>query len=94
MDAEEVSVTAHSDAAARAPTDSITHRITVSGGDRHGLIERLSQVFVQFKANIVRLNVEKLSDDKDATYRIRIDISVPKKMKNLAWHRLQTLLVN
>jgi glycine cleavage system transcriptional repressor len=94
LDAEEVSVTAYSDAAARAPTDSITHRITVSGGDRPGLITRLSQVFVQFKANIVRLNVEKLSDDKDATYRIRIDLSVPKKMKNLAWQRLQILLAN
>lgn len=79
LDAEEVSVTAYSDAATRAPTDLITHRITVSGGDRPGLIARLSEVFVQFKANIVRLNAEKSSDDTDATYRIRIDLSVPEK---------------
>jgi glycine cleavage system transcriptional repressor len=79
LDPEQVSVTAYSDAATRVPPDSITHRITVSGGDRPGLIARLCEVFVQFKANIVRLNAEKSSDDKDATYRIRIDLSVPEK---------------
>lgn len=33
-----------------------THRIRVSGGDQPGLIARLTEAFVEFDANIVRLN--------------------------------------
>src|SRR5579885_3356208 len=36
----------------------ITHRIEITGKDSPGLIARLSEVFLQFGANIVRLNSE------------------------------------
>ncbi len=66
----------------KSPSEAITHRIIVSGGDRPSLIARFREVFVQFRANIVRLNAEKFSDDENATYRIRIDLSVlPDRQK-------------
>ena len=73
---EEVNVAPYTGPTLENPSESITHRIIVSGGDRPGLIARLSEVFVQFRANIVRLNAEKSSDDENATYRIRIDLSI------------------
>ncbi|MBT3764713.1 MAG: amino acid-binding protein [Rhodospirillaceae bacterium] len=76
---EEVNVAPYTGPTLENPSESITHRIIVSGGDRPGLIARLSEVFVQFRANIVRLNAEKSSDDENATYRIRIDLSISPK---------------
>ena len=40
----------------------ITHRITVSGGDRPGLVARLSEVFGQFGANIVRMDAQRVPE--------------------------------
>jgi glycine cleavage system transcriptional repressor len=41
------------------PAGNITHRITISGGDQLGLVARLSEVFKQYEANIVRLEARK-----------------------------------
>jgi glycine cleavage system transcriptional repressor len=40
----------------QAPNAQITHRVEVSGGDRPGLIARLTEVFQDFGANLVRMN--------------------------------------
>jgi len=55
---EEINVGPYSDPTVENPPEPITHRVIISGGDRPGLIARLSEVFVQFSANIVRLNAE------------------------------------
>jgi len=55
----------------------ITHRISVKGGDRPGLIARLCEVFGQFDANIVRMNSEKMPGDRDDQYEIRISVWIP-----------------
>ncbi len=44
-------------------TGRITHRIRISGGDQPGLIARLSEVFVGFDANVVRMNCERVADE-------------------------------
>ena len=41
--------------ALQAENARITHRIKVSGGDRPGLIARLSEVFLDYNANVVRM---------------------------------------
>lgn len=56
------------------PSGIITHRITVEGGDQPGLVARLCEVFVQFKANIVRLAAEKTPA---GAYAIRFSVSIP-----------------
>jgi len=60
-------------------TAVITHRISLRGGDRPGLIARLSEVFVQFNANIVRLNSEGISGGKGDQYEVRIAAWIPPK---------------
>ena len=60
----------------------ITHRISVKGGDRPGLIARLCEVFGQFNANIVRLNSEKVPGNPDNQYEIRIAVWIPEENVN------------
>jgi glycine cleavage system transcriptional repressor len=59
------------------PTVRITHRIEISGGDQLGLIARLSDIFAQFEANIVRLDAQKLPDAEGGRYVTRFAVSLP-----------------
>jgi glycine cleavage system transcriptional repressor len=59
------------------PSGRITHRIEVAGGDQPGLIARLSEVFGQFGANIVRLNAETIPGTGGAQYVTRFAVSIP-----------------
>ncbi len=58
----------------QGPSGRITHRISISGGDRPGLIARLCEVFVEYKANIVRLNAERLPGNSEDQYIIRFSV--------------------
>lgn len=71
-----LSVTPFTLASTHGPSGRITHRITVSGGDRPGLIARLAEVFGQYKANIVRLNAERVPEGAGTRYVVRIAISL------------------
>jgi glycine cleavage system transcriptional repressor len=59
------------------PEARITHRIEVSGGDQLGLIARLSEIFAQFGANIVRLDAQKLPEAEGGRYVTRFAVSLP-----------------
>ena len=59
------------------PLARITHRVEVSGGDQPGLIARLSEIFTQFEANIVRLDAQTLPDHEGGRYTIRFAVSIP-----------------
>lgn len=59
------------------PQALITHRVEVSGGDQPGLIARLSEIFTQFQANIVRLDAQTLPDREGGRYAIRFAVSIP-----------------
>ena len=58
-------------------TGTVTHRITISGGDQLGLVARLSQVFAQYGANIVRLDARKLPEAEGGLYVTRFAVSIP-----------------
>ena len=60
----------------------ITHRIEITGVDSPGLIARLSEVFMQFGANIVRLNSERLPGARDARYMLRMAVYIPPEKAN------------
>jgi len=64
-------------ATTHGPSARITHRVLLSGGDRPGLIARLAEVFVQYKANVVRLNSERIPDGADTRYVVRIALNIP-----------------
>ncbi len=74
----EISVIPFKSTAQNGPSGRVTHHITVSGGDRPGLIARLCEVFIQFEANIVRLNAEKFAGKDREEYVVRIAVSIPE----------------
>ena len=60
-----------------AANTEITHRITIQGGDHPGLVARLTEVFLDFDANIVRMNADRLSNDGQDQYLIQIAAWIP-----------------
>jgi glycine cleavage system transcriptional repressor len=60
------------------PTAHITHQITLRGADHPGLIAQLSEVFIAFDANIVRLDAEKIPGYEGEQYLINISVCIPK----------------
>jgi glycine cleavage system transcriptional repressor len=65
------------------PAGSVTHRITISGGDQLGLVARLAEVFRQYEANIVRLEARKLSDQEGGLYVTRFAVFIPEDQRSL-----------
>ena len=62
-----------------AESAHITHRIELSGADRPGVVARLSEVFGQFGANIVRMNSEHVPDDGRDLYVTRFAVWIPER---------------
>jgi len=60
----------------------ITHRVEVGGPDRPGVIARPSEMFVQFGANIVRLNSERVPARGHDRYVTRLAVSIPTRRAN------------
>jgi len=65
--------------AAHGPQGRITHRVVVSGGDRPGLVARLSEVFGEFKANIVRMDAQRVPEQ--GVYITRFSVSIPARVE-------------
>jgi glycine cleavage system transcriptional repressor len=72
-----VSVTPFGYQPVHAEQAHITHRIEITGKDSPGLIARLSEVFLQFGANIVRLNSERLPGAGETHYMLRMAVYIP-----------------
>ena len=64
-------------------TGKVTHRVTISGGDQLGLVARLSHVFAQNEANIVRLEARKLPDSEGGLYVTRFAVWIPPGRANM-----------
>ena len=90
----QIAVMPHGFDAARGPSKRITHRVEVSGGDQPGLVARLSEIFTQFGANIVRMDAQKLPAGAEGHYVTRFAVSIPEEradhclaaVKNTAGH--------
>lgn len=59
------------------PSAQITHRIVMHGSDQPGLVARLSEVFMDYGANIVRMNAERGVDKGRPQYTIHFAAWVP-----------------
>ena len=64
-------------APAHAKTAEISHVVTVSGGDRPGLIARLAEIFAGYKVNIVRMDAQTLPESSQQRYVIRFALAMP-----------------
>ena len=64
--------------ATQAANAQITHRIEISGGDRPGLVARLTEAFMDFDANVVRMNsVHMPGLEGSAQYVTRFAVFIP-----------------
>ena len=79
LEGADISVTPLGDHQAMGRTAYATHRIYISGGDRPGLIARLSEVFIQYGANIMRLNAERIPGPGHGEYVVSIAVSIPEE---------------
>jgi len=62
----------------RGETATISHTIEITGGDRPGLVARMSEVLMDYDANIVRMSSKRAVDKQGvAHYRTRFAVSVP-----------------
>ena len=75
----EITVSEFDLAPIHGPAGKVNCRITVSGGDRPGLIARLSEVFVEFRANIVRLNAERIVATDETQYAVIMAVCIPEE---------------
>lgn len=61
----------------RGDSAKISHTVEITGGDRPGLVARISEVLMDYDANIVRMSSKRHVDaDGEAHYRTRFAISV------------------
>ncbi|SDD57502.1 MULTISPECIES: glycine cleavage system protein R [Kordiimonas] len=62
----------------RGADGEITHLVEIKGGDRPGLVARISEVLVDYDANIVRMSSRRVPlDDGAFDYRTRFAVNVP-----------------
>jgi len=73
----EIAITPFGLDADHGQTARVTHVVTVSGGDRPGLIARLSEAFTQFKANIVRMDAQRVAVEGGSRYVTRFAVAIP-----------------
>jgi glycine cleavage system transcriptional repressor len=77
LEGAKISVAPFSYRAQHGDTAKITHRIEIEGEDSPGLVARLSEVFVGFGANIVRLNSKRVLGGSGVRYVTRIAAWIP-----------------
>jgi len=84
LDGATITVTGFPFNLTRDDTGTITHVIEVKGGDRPGLVARISEVLVDFDANIVRMNSRRIETEDGFDYRTRFAVNVsPERAKAL-----------
>lgn len=61
----------------RGQTSEITHIVEIKGGDRPGLVARLSEVLVDYDANIVRMSSRRTATEAQGyDYRTRFAVNI------------------
>ncbi len=55
----------------------ITHQVTLQGADQPGLVARLTEVFIDYEANIVSMGTHKIDTDSNTQYLIRLAVAIP-----------------
>jgi len=78
----EISVKGFGLDAGHSPLASITHVVSVGGGDRPGLVATLAELFASFKVNIVRMDAQTLPDSGDGRYVTRFALNIPGNSVN------------
>jgi glycine cleavage system transcriptional repressor len=83
LDGAEIQVIPYAFDPTHSESGRVTHRITIGGGDQLGLVARLSEVFHQYEANIVRLEARKLSATEGGLYVTRFAVWIAPERTTL-----------
>lgn len=78
LDDAEITVSEFDIDPVHGPSAQITHRIVIRGEDQPGLVARVSEVFGDYGANIVRMNCERQPEGRRSTYLIRLAVWIPR----------------
>lgn len=76
VQAGEIKVTPFQMKSMSGPSSRITHRIILSGGDRPGLVAKITKILDEHGANVVRMNAERLMGASGKQYISRFAISL------------------
>lgn len=57
----------------------VTHRIVLRGQDQPGLVTRLTEVLMEYEANIVTMKADKLVNLEGDEYLIQMTVSIPEQ---------------
>ncbi|WP_417450295.1 glycine cleavage system protein R [Kordiimonas sp.] len=71
-----ITVTSFPFSLSRGKSATITHVVDISGGDRPGLVARISEVLGDYGANIVRMSSKRVPAGDGYDYRTRFAINV------------------
>jgi glycine cleavage system transcriptional repressor len=74
----EISVSSYTLPPVHEEAGQVSHHIRVSGGDKPGLVARLTEVFVDFSANIVRMNSERVPGSAGDIYVTDYYVAIPQ----------------
>lgn len=85
----------------KAVGGAVTHRLVLTGGNRPGLIARLSEALIDYRANVVHLTAEVIPGGTNENYVIAAAVSIPSEkthaclatMDNVAQQLSMTLSV-
>lgn len=61
----------------KGPAGNVTHQLSLSGGNRPGLVARLSEALIDYQANVVRLTTEVVRAGSVDDYVILMAVSIP-----------------
>ena len=78
LEGAEITVSEFDVSPVHGPSAQITHRIVIRGEDQPGLVARISEVFGDYGANIVRMNAERQPEGRRSTYLIRLAVWIPQ----------------
>lgn len=67
---------------AKTPSREVTHHIRCEGEDQPGLLARLSEVFIDYDANIVSLKSNQVQANNRNIFVIHFSVSIPKARTN------------
>lgn len=66
----------------RAESGTITHTVEITGGDRPGLVARISEVLVDYGANIVRMSSRRVPTEEGYDYKTRFAVNIEGARKD------------
>jgi glycine cleavage system transcriptional repressor len=65
--------------AAKTPPTEVTHNILCEGEDQPGLLARLSEVFIDFDANIIRLKSDRAASKNGMKFITHLAVNIPPR---------------